>query len=163
SPEPAAALVHFVGRLAEDEHAEHVVGGVRPVRLGHLAAVGPEPGEVLRASGDARLVPEIVAPAEHRVRGPDGEHRAGEPEELALVAQEVVQGEPIVAGHDVDAGRRAPLARLEEIAAARETRGELAHLAGVAAPELPGAVAVLPVPLAPADGEPSHLVAARPE
>src|SRR5207249_8553395 len=72
---------------------------------------------------------------------------------LVLIAHQVVEGEAVVAGNEVDRGQWAPTAGLIEIAAAREPRGELTHLPRVAPPEQAYGIAVLAVPFPPANGE----------
>ena len=61
---------------------------------------------------------------------------------LVLVAHEVVQSKAVVTGDEVDARLRRALARLEDVAAARQARGERADLAGVTPPESPHRIAV---------------------
>ena len=63
-------------------------------------------------------------------------------------------------GDEVDAGVGPPAAGLVQVARAREPRGQLRDLLGVAAPEPPDAIAVLAVPLGPPDREVPDLVAA---
>ena len=76
-----------------------------------------------------------------------------------VVADEVAQGEAVVARDVVDRRERAPPVRLVEVARAGEPLRERRDGA-VAAPEVPHRVAVHPVPLGPEDGEVADLVAA---
>src|SRR5207244_7481113 len=68
---------------------------------------------------------------------------------LAVVTDEVTQREAVVGGDEVHAGIGAPPASGEEVARPRQSGGQLGHLARVAPPEPPDAVAVLAVPLRP--------------
>src|SRR5437588_547340 len=54
---------------------------------------------------------------------------------LLVVADEVSKGEAVVRGDEVDAGVRASASALVEVAAARQTKGEVVQLPSVAAPE----------------------------
>src|SRR6185312_8130782 len=78
------------------------------------------------------------------------------------VAHRVAQGEAVVARHVVDRGPGPSPAMLEDVARAREPRGELRALALVAAPEATHAVAEAVVPFGEARGVFAELVAARP-
>ena len=78
---------------------------------------------------------------------------------LAVVAHEVVEGEAVVGGHEVDAGVRPPPGAAVEVAAAGEAGGELGDGPPVPPPETAHRVAVAAVPLRPADREVADLVA----
>ena len=82
---------------------------------------------------------------------------------LDLVADQVVEREAVVRGHEVDAGRRRASARLVEITAPRQPRSEVRDLPRVAAPEAAHGVAVAIVPLRPGGREVAGLMAAGPE
>ncbi len=73
---------------------------------------------------------------------------------------QIVEGEAVVGGDEVDAGVGAPAAVLVEIAGAGEAVAQLGGDALGAAPEAADGVAVAAVPLRPEDGEVAHLVAA---
>src|SRR5439155_8238382 len=77
---------------------------------------------------------------------------------LALVADQVMQREPVVARDEVDASVRPPAARLVQVARPGEPEGQLGYLAGIASPEASDAVAVLIVPLGPPHREVPYLV-----
>ena len=79
---------------------------------------------------------------------------------LAVVADQVLQREAVVAGDEVDAGVRLAPAGLVQVARAGEAAGELADHAAVALPVGAHGVAVAVVPLGPAERELAHLVAA---
>ena len=78
---------------------------------------------------------------------------------LLVVGDEVGEREAVVAGDEVDRGRRPAAVVLVEVARAGEPRGELAEVA-LPAPEVAHAVAVLAVPLGPEHREVPDLVAA---
>ncbi len=75
------------------------------------------------------------------------------------VADHVPQREAVVRGGVVDRGPRPPVAASEQIAAARQPRGQLRALAGIAAPEAPDAVAEAVVPFGEAGRMVAELVA----
>lgn len=79
------------------------------------------------------------------------------------VADHVAQREAVVRGGIVDRGPRPPVAPPEQIAAAREPRGQLRALPGVAAPEAPDAVAEAVVPFGEAGRMVAELVAVGPD
>ena len=72
---------------------------------------------------------------------------------LVVVAHEVAQREAVVRGDEVDAGVRPAAAVLVQIARAGDAVGELADQAAVALPVVADRVAILAVPLGPADRE----------
>ena len=76
-----------------------------------------------------------------------------------LVADEVGEGEAVMAGDEIDARVGAAPARGVDVARAGETRRQLGHLPGVAAPEPPHGVTERAVPLRPPRGEAAQLVA----
>ena len=79
---------------------------------------------------------------------------------LVVVADQVGEGEAVVAGDEVDAGVGAAAARGVDVAGARQSReASSGTWPGVAAPEPPHAVAVRAVPLRPARRETAQLVA----
>ena len=82
---------------------------------------------------------------------------------LLVVAHEVVQGEAVVGGHEVDAGVGAAPAAPVEVAAAGEAVAEGPRLPRVPPPEAPDGVAILAVPLRPEDREVSDLIPAGTE
>ena len=82
---------------------------------------------------------------------------------LLVVAHEVVQGEAVVGGHEVDARVGAAPAAPVEVAAAGEAVAEGPRLPRVPPPEPPGGVAVLAVPLRPQDREVPDLIPAGAE
>ena len=79
---------------------------------------------------------------------------------LLVVRDEVVEGEAVVRGNEVDRGDWRASGVLVEVRGARDAGGELAQRRGLAAPEVAHRVAVLPVPLAPQGREAADLVAA---
>ena len=113
-------------------------------------------GEIVRGSLDAAVGGEVlVAPV--AIVFPVGRVP------LAGVGDEVGEGEAVVGGDEVDAGRGTAAALLVEIAGAGEAIGKLAHLPPVALPVAAYGVAVTPVPLRPARRKVAHLVPALPE
>ena len=68
---------------------------------------------------------------------------------LAIVADEVGESEPIVAGDEIQARIGAASIVAVEVAAARETRGQFPDIAAIALPEAANAIAVFAIPLAP--------------
>src|SRR5262245_34785544 len=119
--------------LRHEEERQEVAGlalaegdDLRFLRLALLAAV---PGEVLAvAVAIALAVLQVV---------------------LLVVAHEVAQGEPVVAGHEVHAVPGSPPGAAVEVGAPREARREVGHHARVALHEAAQLVAELPVPLRP--------------
>ncbi len=79
---------------------------------------------------------------------------------LVVVRHQVVQGEAVVAGDEVDGGQRPPPVVLVQVGGAGQPGGELRERARLAAPQVPHGVAVLAVPLGPQRREVAHLVAA---
>ncbi len=79
---------------------------------------------------------------------------------LAVVGHEVGQGEAVVGGDEVDAGRRRAPGGLVQVGAAGEAVAELGHGVVGAPPEVADLVAVLAVPLRPQRREVADLVAA---
>ncbi len=69
---------------------------------------------------------------------------------LAVVRDEVVEREPVVACDEVDAGKRRPSRPRVQVGAAGDSRGDRADQTGVAAHEPPHVVAEATVPLRPA-------------
>src|SRR5439155_25297056 len=69
---------------------------------------------------------------------------------LGLVADQIVQGESVVAGDEVHAGQRSASPCLVQIAAPREPGRQLACDSRVASPEPADTIAILSVPLRPA-------------
>ena len=78
---------------------------------------------------------------------------------LLVVRGEVGQREPVVGGHEVDAGGRRPAVRGVDVATACHPQGELAQQSFLTPPEVAHLVAVLPVPLGPSGRESAHLIA----
>src|SRR4029453_18568133 len=74
-------------------------------------------------------------------------------------ADEIVEGEAIVRGDEVDAGIGASPAMLVKIGASRQAIGQLADLAFIALPETAHCVPIFAVPFRPEDGEISDLIA----
>src|SRR5258708_35402994 len=82
---------------------------------------------------------------------------------LVVVTDEIVEGEPVMGGDEVDAGPGpAPLVA-EDVGGAGEARGEIGRDALVAFPQAPHRVAVLRVPLGPAGRELAELIAVGPD
>ena len=77
-----------------------------------------------------------------------------------VVGDQVVQGEAVVRGHEVDRRDRGATGVLVQVGAARQARAELAQHAGLGAVEVAHRVAVAAVPLGPQGREAAHLVAA---
>src|SRR4051794_32352533 len=65
---------------------------------------------------------------------------------LGFVADQVVQGESIVAGDEVDARLGRAPGRLIQIAASGKPGGEVPYLSRIAPPKLPHGIAILVVP-----------------
>src|SRR5208337_1635694 len=80
-----------------------------------------------------------------------------------IVGDQVVQGETVVSGHEIEARRGLATVVPKNVARSGEALRELADAPAVAAPEGTHCVAVAVVPLAPAGRESTELVAARPE
>ena len=80
---------------------------------------------------------------------------------FVVVADQVFQGEAVVAGHEVDAGVGAPPALLVQVAGARQPGGQLRGGVPVALPVAANGVPVAAVPFGPQHGEVAHLVSAR--
>ena len=81
-------------RVAGDEHPERVQPVVEPVGLGHLPALGVDPGQVLRAALDGRPALEEVPLPQRRVLAPQPQGGL----------RDVVQVEPGVVGAPVQPG-----------------------------------------------------------
>src|SRR4029450_7682422 len=79
---------------------------------------------------------------------------------FALVADQVVQREPVVGRDEVDAGVRPSPPGGVEIARTGQTVRQLGYLARIPPPEPPDGAAIPPVPFGPPDGEVPNLVAA---
>ena len=79
---------------------------------------------------------------------------------LLVVGHQVVQGEAVVAGDEVDGGAGPPAGVFVEVRRAGQPGGELAQGGGLAAPVVADGVAVLAVPLRPQPREVADLVAA---
>jgi hypothetical protein len=79
---------------------------------------------------------------------------------LVVVADQVVEREPIVRGDEIDAGGGMAAVPLVEVARTREAIAELGELPVVALPVPPRHVAVAAVPLGPQRRKFSHLVTA---
>src|SRR5205085_3673916 len=79
---------------------------------------------------------------------------------LLVVRNEVVQRETVVAGDEVDAGRRPPSGAFVQVGAAREPVCELAECRVLTAPVIAHRVAVATVPLGPLGREVPDLVPA---
>jgi hypothetical protein len=79
---------------------------------------------------------------------------------LALVADEVGQGETVVDGDVVDARARAAAGTVEQVGGAGHATGEIADQVAVRQPIAPHRVAKMVVPLRPAGGKRAHLIAA---
>ncbi len=82
---------------------------------------------------------------------------------LAVVRDQIVEREPVVGGHEVDARPRSAPAVVVDVARSRQTGGEITQNARIALPEPSYRVAVAVVPFAPAGRKPSHLVAVGPD
>ncbi|MNU90348.1 hypothetical protein D3C71_802130 [compost metagenome] len=79
---------------------------------------------------------------------------------LVVVADQIVQGEPIVGGDEIDRCRRAPALVVEQVGRAHDAGGELGQLPAIAAPERAHVVTEPVIPLGPARREAAELVAA---
>ncbi len=79
---------------------------------------------------------------------------------LLVVAHQVAQREAVVRGDEIDAGIRPAAAVLVQVARAGDAIGELADQPALAFPVVADHVAILAVPLGPADREAPDLVAA---
>src|SRR4029077_7160261 len=79
---------------------------------------------------------------------------------LVVVGDQVLQGEAVMCGDEVDRGHRAPAVLLVQVAGPGEPGGELGQGGGLAAPVVADRVPVLAVPLGPQRREVAHLVAA---
>ena len=95
-----AARAGGAQRVAGDEHPEGVQPLVVPVGLGHLAALGVHPGEVLGAAAHGRPALEEVPLPQRRVLAPQPQRGLGD----------VVEVEPGVVGPPVQPGRLVVLA-----------------------------------------------------
>ena len=72
---------------------------------------------------------------------------------LGVVRDQVVQGESVVGGDEVDGGKGPPAAGLIQVTGTSQPGGELPDGAGSAAPKVPDSVAVAAVPLSPQRGK----------
>ena len=79
---------------------------------------------------------------------------------LVVVADEIVQGEAVVRGDEVDARVRAAAARLIKIGTARQAISDFADLSFVAFPKTADGVAIFAVPLRPENREIADLITA---
>src|SRR5215212_2480458 len=77
-----------------------------------------------------------------------------------VVADEVLQREPVVGGDEVHRGPGLASRRLEDLARAGHHLRDPGELARLAAPECPDAVPVLVAPPGPADRKPAYLISA---
>ena len=84
-----AALVGFAQRPACQIHAEAAREVLAPLVVGHLAALGPQPRNVLYAQAAHRMSLVEVAPPEHRVRPAQRDDALREREQLALFVVQV--------------------------------------------------------------------------
>jgi hypothetical protein len=249
TPDQSPAFVTFVRRPPRDQHPQETVLRIRPIRVGHLRAVRPDPHHVLLATAVEHPAEER-APPQHGIRPEDLQRLPGEPQhvqvsafpvepaELVVLAvgvvvpllrapdlvaaeehpyalgederghqvalhpladlddlrlvtrsldtpvggevlvgpvlvplavglvvllrvhHEVLQGEAVVRGREVDRGVGVAAARLVQVAGTGQPERELRELPRIASPEPAHAVAVLAVPLGPADREVADLVAA---
>ena len=82
---------------------------------------------------------------------------------LVVVGDQIAQREPVVGGHEVDAGVGPAGVVLVQVGAAGQPGGQLVDRARFAPPEVADGVTVLPVPLGPQRREVPDLVAALPE
>src|SRR5690606_20081813 len=82
---------------------------------------------------------------------------------LLLVAGEVAQGVAVMRGNEVDARVHGAIAPAVNVAGPRQARRKFRHHSRVTTPETAHRVAVLPVPLGPANWEVPKLVATRPD
>src|SRR5438067_954260 len=81
---------------------------------------------------------------------------------LVVVADQILQGEPVVGSHKIDTGSRMAAVPLVEIAASREPIPEFRQLPRVALPIAAHNVAVPSVPFRPQSRESANLIAAFP-
>ena len=79
---------------------------------------------------------------------------------LAVVGDQVGEGEPVMRGDEIDAGVGAPPGPLVQVGAAGQPVGEIRQGVVSATPVVTDGVAVAPVPLRPQGREVAHLVAA---
>jgi hypothetical protein len=79
---------------------------------------------------------------------------------LVVIGDQVAQGKTVVAGDEVDRGKRAPAVLLVQITGPGQPDGEFAQPGLSAAPEIPDPVSVLAVPFGPQRREVPDLVAA---
>ena len=79
---------------------------------------------------------------------------------LGIVADQVVEGEPVVGGHKVNGGRGSAPIMGVQVGGAGEPGGEFAQGGGLAPPKVPHRVPVFTVPFRPQGGEVTNLVAA---
>ena len=83
------ARIEVGNAVAVEEHRDGFRETRAPVLVGHLGAVGGEPGDVGQpalAAAAHRLAAEEAAPAEHRVVGAQRRHRAGELQQAVVGA-----------------------------------------------------------------------------
>src|SRR5580692_11054977 len=79
---------------------------------------------------------------------------------LFVVTDQVMQGEAIVSGHKINAGRRTPAIAVVQIARSGEPIGKVGKLAFVTLPITAHGIAITAVPLGPSGGEIADLIAA---
>src|SRR5262249_54514614 len=82
---------------------------------------------------------------------------------LLVVADEILEGEAVVARDEIDARIGLPPVPLIEVAGSRQSGGHLGGGAAVAFPEAAHVVAILAVPLGPAGREIADLVTTWPD
>src|SRR6185437_16912416 len=79
---------------------------------------------------------------------------------LLVVGDEVVEGESVVCGDEVDAGAGPAAGRFVEVRRPGQPGRELAECRGLAPPVVTHSIAILPVPLGPQTREVADLVSA---
>ena len=77
---------------------------------------------------------------------------------LVVIADQIVQGEPIVRGHEVNARVGTASAVLIQVRAAGETVRDLTDVALIALPKMPDHIAVFAVPFRPQHRKISDLI-----
>lgn len=97
--QPLTAGVAVGDAVAVEEHRDGLGEIGAPVLVGHLGAVGGEPGDVAQpvlAAPSHRLAGEEPAPAEHRVLGAQRRHHPGEGQQVHVRVGPVDPGELVV-------------------------------------------------------------------
>ena len=79
---------------------------------------------------------------------------------LLVVTHEILQREPVVGGHEINAGIRTSTATRVEIAGAGDAIGEFSDLTAVTFPVGADGIAIAVVPLGPSDRKLAHLISA---